>query len=207
MAKTVRKSKGDASLQAARLSKMSRSAADIGAFMRTFGSEHRVLILSLLVEGERTVTEIERALGTRQAAVSQQLAVLREHNLVKARRDGKRTIYSIADPDVARIMTMLYDRFCTGQRASVAVVNGHDRGPGVKAADQRRKTHRQEEQRRQRVTAIENQRPQAGRVGRDKQHRSARPNRAANRTRAQNVAHDTRQSKHGKAPVRQRSTA
>jgi hypothetical protein len=52
MTKTVRKAKTANGLLGARLLKMSRAAAAISAFMRTFGSEHRLLILSLLVEGE-----------------------------------------------------------------------------------------------------------------------------------------------------------
>lgn len=59
------------------------------------------MIMCLLMEGERSVTDLERALGRRQAAVSQQLARLRLDGLVKARRDGKTIYYSI-DSDKAR---------------------------------------------------------------------------------------------------------
>ena len=59
------------------------------------------MIMCLLMEGERSVTDLEKALGRRQAAVSQQLARLRLDGLVRARRDGK-TIYYSVDSDKAR---------------------------------------------------------------------------------------------------------
>lgn len=86
-----------------------RRAADT---LKALGHESRLLILCLLAEGEKPVTELERLLAMKQPAVSQQLARLRADNLVQTRRDGKAIYYSIATPEVREIIRVLYDLYC-----------------------------------------------------------------------------------------------
>lgn len=71
------------------------------------------MILCHLVEGERTVSELETRLGSRQAAVSQQLARLRQEGIVKTRRDGKAIHYSIAEPKALQTVELMYKLFCS----------------------------------------------------------------------------------------------
>lgn len=85
-----------------------RKAAD---FLKALSHETRLLILCLLVEGDKSVNELEQILELRQAAVSQQLARLREDDLVEARRDGKNVYYSLARPEVGEIISALYQAF------------------------------------------------------------------------------------------------
>ncbi len=47
------------------------------------------MILSLLVPGKKSVTELERLLSARQAAVSQQMSPLSFDGLVVPGREGK----------------------------------------------------------------------------------------------------------------------
>ena len=68
---------------------MIANAAQASEFLKALSHEARLVILCLLIEGERSVTEIEQMLDLRQPAVSQQLARLRADNLVETRRDGK----------------------------------------------------------------------------------------------------------------------
>ena len=70
------------------------------------------MILCHLSSGEKTVTELEQLLASRQAAVSQQLARLRLEGLVATRRDGKAIFYSIQDPKVLQTIRLVYDMFC-----------------------------------------------------------------------------------------------
>ena len=86
-----------------------RDAADL---LKALAHEARLVILCLLVEGEKTVTELGELIGRRQAAVSQQLARLRAHNLVEARREGKNIYYSIARSEVHEIVEALHRAFC-----------------------------------------------------------------------------------------------
>lgn len=94
---------------AARMVTQAQVAAD---FLKALSHEGRLMILCHLVSGEKSVTELERLLDSRQAAVSQQLARLRLEGLVNARRDGKAIFYSIQDDKVRRTIALMYDMFC-----------------------------------------------------------------------------------------------
>ncbi len=91
---------------------MLQQAAAAAAFLKALSHEGRLMILCHLSGGEKSVTELERLLSTRQAAVSQQLARLRLEGLVATRRDGKTIHYSIQDPRVRRMIALVYDMFC-----------------------------------------------------------------------------------------------
>lgn len=91
---------------------MQGRAAAAADFLKALSHEGRLLILCHLVGGEKTVSELEDLLGVRQAAVSQNLARLRADRMVHARRDGRTIHYSLADPKVARTVTLLYEMFC-----------------------------------------------------------------------------------------------
>ena len=90
---------------------MSR-ADDASTFLKALAHEGRLMILCYLSTGEKTVTELEILLSSRQAAVSQQLARLRLEGLVEARREGKAIYYSLADARAERLIGVLYDLFC-----------------------------------------------------------------------------------------------
>ena len=87
-------------------------ATSAAAFLKALSHEGRLMILCHLSSGEKSVTELERLLSSRQAAVSQQLARLRLEGLVNCRREGKAIYYSIQDPKVSRTITLVYDMFC-----------------------------------------------------------------------------------------------
>ena len=81
-------------------------------FLKALAHEGRLMILCHLISGEKSVTELENLLSSRQAAVSQQLARLRLEGLVSCRRDGKAIYYSLSDPKVRRTIDLVYDLFC-----------------------------------------------------------------------------------------------
>ncbi len=93
-----------------------RNASEASAFLKALAHETRLMILCLLIDGEKSVSEIEQALGLRQPAVSQQLARLRGENLVEARRDGKNIYYSLARTEVREIIEALHRAFCSPSR-------------------------------------------------------------------------------------------
>lgn len=90
-----------------------RKASDL---LKALSHETRLLILCLLVEGEKTVSEIEDIVALPQATVSQQLARLRIDRLVEARREGRQIYYSIADREISSVIQSLYDLFCAPVR-------------------------------------------------------------------------------------------
>ncbi len=64
----------------------------------------RVRVLEVLVEGERTVGEIQPLVGIEASHLSQQLGVLRRAGLVTSRREGSAVIYALRDPLVADLL-------------------------------------------------------------------------------------------------------
>ncbi|WP_089173468.1 metalloregulator ArsR/SmtB family transcription factor [Bosea sp. AS-1] len=94
------------------LDQLMRKARRASDFLKALSHENRLLLLCLLAERERTVTELENLLSLRQPMVSQQLARLRLDRLVTTRRDGKAMYYSLANDDVRRVISVIYDIFC-----------------------------------------------------------------------------------------------
>ncbi len=89
------------------------SQADAAAaLMKTLSNTARLMILCQLVEGERSVAELEKNLDTKQPNVSQQLARLRMEGYVTTRRDGRTIYYSLADDRVAAVIRNLHMTFC-----------------------------------------------------------------------------------------------
>ena len=86
-----------------------RKASDL---LKALSHETRLLILCLLSEGEKSVSELEDLVALPQAAVSQQLARLRYDRLVATRRDGRMIFYRMADSEVTGIIESLYELFC-----------------------------------------------------------------------------------------------
>ncbi|MGY6695250.1 MAG: ArsR/SmtB family transcription factor [Roseinatronobacter sp.] len=91
---------------------MIEQAQAAAAFLKALAHEGRLMILCHLSAGEKSVTELEQLLQSRQAAVSQQLARLRLEGLVSCRRDGKTIYYALHDPKAARLVGVVYDMFC-----------------------------------------------------------------------------------------------
>ncbi len=91
---------------------MRQNAGAAAAMMAVLSHEARLRVLCDLVEGERMAGELVERSGLSQSALSQHLARLREDGLVATRREGQAIFYSIADPDVARILAVLHDIYC-----------------------------------------------------------------------------------------------
>lgn len=86
--------------------------------MKALSHEGRLLILCLLAEREKSVSEIEDLMDLPQAAVSQHLARLRLDGLVNARRDGRNVYYSLASREVTTVIRTLHGLFCKPQNGA-----------------------------------------------------------------------------------------
>lgn len=91
---------------------LTRRAGEAADFLKALAHQNRLLLLCLLSEQERTVSELEALLGLPQPTVSQQLARLRADGLVATRREGKSVVYSLASDDVRRVIGVVHDIFC-----------------------------------------------------------------------------------------------
>ena len=98
--------------QALPLDEMAKHAAEAATLMKTLGNESRLMILCVLVEGERSVSELNDIVPLSQSALSQQLARLREQELVKTRRESQTIYYSLASSPASRVIHLLHDIYC-----------------------------------------------------------------------------------------------
>jgi DNA-binding transcriptional ArsR family regulator len=98
--------------------KLLDQARKASELLKALAHENRLLILCLLAEGEKSVSELEDIMKMPQAAVSQQLARLRFDRLVNTRREGRTIYYSIASTEVSSVISTLYDLFCAPVRSA-----------------------------------------------------------------------------------------
>lgn len=77
---------------------------DLAEFFKVFGDGTRIRILQLLLTGEKNVSELAEGLDMTQSAISHQLRVLRQNDLVKYRKEGKAVFYSLDDEHVKEVL-------------------------------------------------------------------------------------------------------
>ncbi len=87
-------------------------------FFRGLGDPTRVRIIQLLLEQERSVSELVEETGVLQGRLSSHLACLRWCGFVASRRQGRRVYYSVIDPRVRRLLS-LAEQFLTDHSDSV----------------------------------------------------------------------------------------
>lgn len=81
-------------------------ADEMADFYKVIGDKTRVKILYTLVSKECCVSEIATSLNMTHSAISHQLAKLKEYRLVKSRKDGKESYYSLDDEHVLEIFNL-----------------------------------------------------------------------------------------------------
>lgn len=91
---------------------LEENAERAAALLRSIGSKSRLLVLCQLVDGERSVGQLESVVGLSQSALSQHLSVLRHNGLVKTRRSAQMIFYSLNGHQVRAILTTLHGLYC-----------------------------------------------------------------------------------------------
>lgn len=77
----------------------------LAEFYKVFGDSTRIKILYVLLNQEMCVNDIAQQLSMTPSSISHQLRILKQHQLVKFRRDGKTIYYSLADHHVETILS------------------------------------------------------------------------------------------------------
>jgi DNA-binding transcriptional ArsR family regulator len=94
-------------------SRVTRKKAEAASsLMKSLANPNRLMIACTLLDGERSVGDLETDLGLRQPSLSQQLAELRESGVVEARREAKQVFYRISDQRVVALLATLRQIFC-----------------------------------------------------------------------------------------------
>lgn len=94
-------------------------ATDLGAqveaaaeLLKAMANPQRLRVLCLLLEGERSVGQINAQIHLSQSALSQHLGVLRDRYLVSTRRASQTVYYSVAPGPVHDIIRTLHAIYC-----------------------------------------------------------------------------------------------
>jgi len=90
--------------------------------IKCLGHPLRLRLLEVMEHGEHSVSELQVASGATQAAVSEQLAILRGRGVVGARRDGSFVLYRLTEPKVRRILACI--RECDVSERRPALTTG-----------------------------------------------------------------------------------
>jgi DNA-binding transcriptional ArsR family regulator len=94
------------------IAELQDKAGDAANLLKSMSNESRLLILCNLVEGEKSVGELQSQVNLSQSALSQHLAVLRRDGVVSTRRSAQSIFYTLASDPVRDIMGTLYAYFC-----------------------------------------------------------------------------------------------
>ena len=78
---------------------------DMADFFKVFGDSTRLKILYTLTAGELCVGDISEILEMNQSAVSHQLRILRQNDIVRFRKAGKTVYYALDDAHVASLLS------------------------------------------------------------------------------------------------------
>ena len=91
---------------------MGAKAHEAAELLGAMAHPARLLVLCVLVSGEKPVNELVATCGISQSAVSQHLAKMRNLKLVTTRRDGQTIYYRLASEEVRLILSTMYDIYC-----------------------------------------------------------------------------------------------
>ncbi len=94
------------------IEKLHQQAGHATTLLKVLANESRLRILCQLVEGEKSVNALEQAVGLRQSAISQHLAIMRRERIVKTRREAQQIIYRLASPEAQAVVETLYQLYC-----------------------------------------------------------------------------------------------
>ena len=93
-------------------------------FCRSLSNPKRLIILAVLAKGEKSVGELAEASGVTLANISQHLAVLRSHNIVKSRKEGQTVYYSITDARLIDACNLIRAVLLDGMKRQGIIASG-----------------------------------------------------------------------------------
>ncbi|VEF01738.1 ArsR/SmtB family transcription factor [Neisseria canis] len=92
---------------------MMEHAERASSLLKLISHPHRLMILCLLAQSERNVTEIVNVVGINQTAVSNHLAKLRAKGVVDYTRYHRILQYRITSPEIFNLLEAMCRVYCT----------------------------------------------------------------------------------------------
>ena len=87
-------------------------AEDVASTLAAMAHPKRLLVMCMLLEGEKSVSDLAETVGLSPAALSQHLGKMRALRLVATRRDAQTIFYRLASPEVRAVLDTLYRVYC-----------------------------------------------------------------------------------------------
>jgi DNA-binding transcriptional ArsR family regulator len=87
-------------------------ASEAANLLRALGNEQRLSILCCLLDGPLSVGQINEQVELSQSALSQHLAVLREHGLVQTEKQAQTVYYSVPQGPARKVLAVLQGIYC-----------------------------------------------------------------------------------------------
>jgi DNA-binding transcriptional ArsR family regulator len=91
---------------------MVENAAEAADFLKKLAHPSRLMIVCALIDGERSVRDLEDTLYIRQPGLSQQIAELREAGFIVGRKASKNMFYRLADKRIYGFISVMHGMFC-----------------------------------------------------------------------------------------------
>jgi DNA-binding transcriptional ArsR family regulator len=101
---------------------------------RVLGEPQRLRILQILERTPKNVSDVAQGLGASQPNVSRHLRALFEAGLIKRRRSGTSTVYSVSDPLVFRLCSLVCDSLVERARADFEEIAMAGSAPATKGS-------------------------------------------------------------------------
>ena len=92
--------------------KMENQCELVSGLLRGLSHPQRLMILGHLLQGEKTVTELQDLCGISQSQLSQFLGRMKLEGLISAERKGRFQYYSVEDKKVIRLIQAIHSIFC-----------------------------------------------------------------------------------------------
>lgn len=89
-----------------------KNAKKASALLKSVANQNRLLLLCVLIDGKKSVGDIQKLVGISQSALSQHLARLRFEGIVDYERSNRNILYFIKDDKVKKIIKTLHNIYC-----------------------------------------------------------------------------------------------
>jgi DNA-binding transcriptional ArsR family regulator len=99
---------------------------DSSELFKVLGDQTRMRLICILLHCELCVHDLSRIVNMSQSAVSHQLRVMRQAHLVRPRRDGKHTWYSLADEHVRDMVELAMEHVNERYQNGITVKGGDE---------------------------------------------------------------------------------
>lgn len=94
------------------ISKLENRCGEAAALLRSLSHPGRLLVLGHLLQGEKSVSELQQLCGISQSQLSQFLGRMKLEGLVRSEKKGRFCYYSTASPKVTRLIEAISSIYC-----------------------------------------------------------------------------------------------